>query len=88
MSENNTNSEWQNREVASLWLNKSQSGREYYNGKMAITVNGKKVEKDIVAFPHVAENADDRKPNLKVYLSVPKDGNGSNNNSQSSDVDL
>jgi len=87
MSENNTNSEWQNREVASLWLNKSASGREYYNGKMTITVNGKKVEKDIVAFPYVAENADDRKPNLKVYLSVPKDGDNKSTTS-SNDVDF
>lgn len=82
MSEN-TNNDWQEREIAALWLNTNPSGKKYFTGKLTMDVDGTKVTKDVIAFTRKAEDENDNKPNLKVYISKPKGGAASDE-----DVDL
>jgi len=67
MSEENSNSEWSEREVGALW--RKGGDKPFYSGNL--TVGGEKVE--IVIFPNKYKEKDSQ-PDLRIYKSKPIQG--------------
>jgi len=74
MSES-TNKSWQEREVAALWFKQVKGDTKMYTGYVK-TGNEKT---DVVAFLSKPDPENERKPDLKIYESLPFEGNKSPN---------
>lgn len=71
MSNDTKQNDWKERELGAFWQKTSVNDpdKKYFTGRLR--VDGKEI--DAVIFYHKAEGPDDKKPNLQVYKSVPRD---------------
>ena len=83
MSEN-TNKSWQEREVAALWFKQQKGDSKMYTGYMNVkNEQGETVRRDLVAFLSKPDPENERRPDLKIYESLPFDGNKQSNTGSS-----
>lgn len=71
MSNDTKQNDWKERELGAFWQKTSVNdpSKVYFTGRLR--VDGKEI--DAVIFHHKAEGPEDKKPNLQVYKSVPRE---------------
>ena len=68
----NTNNEWEKREVGALWTKTSQaSGKKYFSGHFKIqTEFGEEIRIPVVAFFN-KDKKSENSPDFRIYMSKP-----------------
>ena len=71
LEDNNSKSEWQNREMGAFWTQDGPKGK-YLTGHIEIDELGIKSKVKVVVFPN-RKKSNEKSPDYVIYKSVPKE---------------